>query len=44
MSAGPSMSEIQGVTRVLMAYARDKAGDQDVNAIVNSIPDLSQFI
>jgi hypothetical protein len=44
MSAGLSMSEIQGVTRVLMAYARDKAGDQDVNAIVDSIPGLGQFI
>jgi hypothetical protein len=44
MSAGISMPEIQGVTRVLLAYARDKAGDQDVNAIVNSIPGLSQFI
>jgi hypothetical protein len=44
MSAGLSMSEIQGVTRVLMAYAREKAGDQDVNAIVDAIPGLSQFI
>lgn len=44
MSAGLSLSEIQGVTRVLIAYARDKAGDQDVNAIVDSIPGLSQFI
>ncbi len=44
MSAGLSMSEIQSVTRVLIAYARDKAGDQDVNAIVDSIPGLSQFL
>ncbi len=44
MSAGLSMSEIQGVTRALISYARDKAGDQDVNAIVDSIPGLSQFI
>ena len=44
MSAGLSMGEIQGVTRVLIAYARDKAGAQDVNAIVDSIPGLSQFI
>lgn len=44
MSAGLGMSEIQGVTRVLIAYARDKAGDQDVNAIVDSIPGLSQFL
>jgi hypothetical protein len=44
MSAGLSMGEIQGVTRVIIAYAREKAGDQDVNAIVDSIPGLSQFI
>jgi hypothetical protein len=44
MSAGLSMSEIQGVTRSLIAYARDKAGDQDVDAIVGSIPGLGQFI
>src|SRR5215472_17221842 len=31
MSAGLSMGEMQGVTRVLIAYAREKAGDQDVN-------------
>lgn len=44
MSAGLDMGEIQGVTRELIAYARDKAGDHDVNAIVNAIPGLSQFI
>jgi hypothetical protein len=43
MSAGLSMSEIQAVTRVLISYAREKAGDQDVNAIVDSIPGLGQF-
>jgi hypothetical protein len=44
MSAGLSMGEIQGVARVLITYARDKAGDHDVNAIVDSIPGLSQFL
>jgi hypothetical protein len=44
MSAGLSMGEIQGVTRELIAYARSKAGDHDVNAIVQAIPGLSQFI
>ncbi len=44
MSAGLGMSEITGVTRVLIAYAREKAGDQDINAIVDSIPGLSQFL
>jgi len=44
MSAGLNMGEIQGVTRELIAYARNKAGDHDVNAIVEAIPGLSQFI
>lgn len=44
MSAGLDMGEIQGVTRELIAYARDKAGDHDVNAIVDAIPGLSQFV
>jgi hypothetical protein len=44
MSAGLDMGEIQGVTRELIAYARDKAGDHDVDAIVQAIPGLSQFI
>ncbi len=44
MSAGLDMGEIQGVTRELIAYARDKAGDHDVNAIIEAIPGLSQFI
>jgi hypothetical protein len=44
MSAGLDMGEIQGVARELIAYARDKAGDDEVNAIVDAIPGLSQFI
>ena len=44
MSVGLGMSEIQGVTRELIAYARDKAGDEDINGIVDAIPGLSQFI
>jgi hypothetical protein len=44
MSAGLDMTEIQGVARVLITYARGKAGDHDVNAIVDSIPGLSQFL
>jgi hypothetical protein len=44
MSAGLDMGEIQGVTRELIAYAREKAGDDDVNAIVESIPGLGQFV
>jgi hypothetical protein len=44
MSAGLGMGEIQGVTRELMAYAREKAGDEAVGSIVDAIPGLSQFI
>jgi hypothetical protein len=44
MSAGLDMGEIKGVTRELIAYAREKVGDHDVNAIVDAIPGLSQFI
>jgi hypothetical protein len=44
MSAGLGMGEIQGVTRELMAYAREKAGDEAVGDIVAAIPGLSQFI
>jgi len=44
MSAGLGMGEIQGVTRELIAFAREKAGDEAVNGIVDAIPGLSQFI
>jgi hypothetical protein len=44
MSAGLGMGEIQGVTRELIAYAREKAGDDAVNSIVADVPGLSQFI
>lgn len=44
MSAGLGMGEIQGVTRELIAYAREKAGDEAVGDIVAAIPGLSQFI
>jgi hypothetical protein len=44
MSAGLGMGEIQGVTRELISYAREKAGDEDLNEIVDAIPGLSQFV
>jgi len=44
MSAGLGMGEIQGVTRQIIAYAREKTGDEDLDAIVEAIPGLSQFI
>lgn len=44
MAAGLGMGEIQGITRELIAYAREKAGDDAVNTIVAAVPGLSQFI
>jgi hypothetical protein len=38
------MGAIQGVTRELIGYAREKAGDEAVDEIVGAIPGLSQFI
>jgi hypothetical protein len=44
MAAGLGMGEIQGVNREIIAYAREKAGDEIVDDIVAAIPGLSQFI
>jgi hypothetical protein len=44
MAAGLNMGEIQGVSRELISYAREKAGDDDIDGIVAAIPGLSQFI
>ena len=44
MAAGLGMGEIQGVTREIIAYAREKVGDETVDSIVGAVPGLSQFI
>lgn len=44
MSAGLSMGEVQSVARTLLAYAREKAGEDTVGEIVSAIPGLSQFL
>jgi len=44
MSAGLGMGEIQGVTHEIIGYAREKAGNEDLDAIVEAIPGLSQYI
>ena len=44
MAAGLSMGQMQGVTREIIAYAREKAGEDAVGEIVGSIPGLGQFI
>ena len=44
MGAGLSMGEVQSVTREIIAFAREKAGEDTVGALVGSIPGLGQFI
>jgi hypothetical protein len=44
MAAGLSMSQMQGVTREIIAYGRERAGEDTVGEIVGSIPGLGQFI
>jgi hypothetical protein len=43
MSLGLSMPEVQTVGRLVMSYAREKAGEDAVGEIVNAIPGLGQF-
>lgn len=43
-SAGLDMGEVQSVTRELVAYAKEKAGDEVVDEVVSQIPGLSQVI
>lgn len=44
MSVGLSMGQVQSVTRIVIAYAREKAGEDAVGEIVGAIPGLSQFV
>jgi hypothetical protein len=44
MGAGLSMAQVQAVTKEVIAYAREKAGDDAVGEIVAAIPGLSQFV
>lgn len=41
---GLGMGEIQGVTKEVVSYGREKAGEDTVNEVVSSIPGLSQFV
>jgi hypothetical protein len=43
MAAGLSMDQVQSVTREVVAYARETAGEDVVGEIVGAIPGLSQF-
>jgi len=44
MAAGLSMVQVQGVTREVIAYTREKVGEDEIGEIVGAIPGLSQFI
>ena len=44
MGAGLSMGQVQGGTREVIAYAREKVGEDAIGEIVGAIPGLSQLI
>jgi hypothetical protein len=44
MSTGLSMGQVQSVTRAVIAYTREKAGEDAVGEIVSAVPGLSQFV
>ena len=44
MAAGLGMNQMQGVTGEILAYAREKLGEDTVGEFVGSIPGLGQFI
>jgi hypothetical protein len=44
MGLGLGMGEISGVSKATIAFAREKAGPAPVDAVVGSIPGLSQFV
>ena len=44
MSAGLSMGQVQSVSRAVIAFAREKLGEDAVGEIVAAIPGLAQFV
>jgi hypothetical protein len=44
MAAGLSMGQVQAVTKEVIAFSREKAGEDAVGEIVGAIPGLSQFV
>lgn len=44
MSAGLGMSEISGVSKETIRFAKEKAGDEPVDAVIGAIPGLGQFV
>jgi hypothetical protein len=43
MGAGLSMTQVQAVAKEIIAYAREKAGDEAIEEIAAAIPGLNQF-
>ncbi len=43
-SAGLSLTAVQQVTSDFVVYARQRAGDATVDAVINAIPGLNQFV
>jgi hypothetical protein len=44
MAAGLSMGQVQGITKEVIAYVREKSGEDAIGEIVGAIPGLSAFI
>lgn len=44
MGAGLSMGQVQAVTKEIIAFSREKVGDEALGEIVGAIPGLGQFI
>ncbi len=44
MAAGLSMGQVQAVTREVIGFAREKAGEDAVGEVVGAIPGLGQFV
>lgn len=43
-NAGLDMTQVQGVTRELVSFAREKAGTELVDEVVDAIPGLGQIL
>ena len=44
MGAGLGMGDIQGLSKEVFSYAREQIGEDQMGAIVGSVPGLSQFV
>jgi hypothetical protein len=44
MGAGLSMGQVQAVTKEVIAYTREKAGEDAIGEVVGAIPGLNQFV